>query len=682
MKKIKRKYLHPKLLLYKYTGCLENSLSASDMSRARNIILTKHQNEVSTLTFTIPFTKDRKISYDDCEKLVKYENDYYIIKSIDVSDNDTKDMKITCEREDYELKGKYCEPVNEIGQTPQHMFETIMNAVKTPIKKDLYKWGGTDVVNKYRHLITEDEASIYENFISMSQVFNGWIEIITDDNGQKWVYLKTKYKNKGRKLKKNLDMKTLGITYDSSEIFTQLYLEGAPDEVTGNPITIMSVNPNGKSYLENYSWYLAKGIPTEVVDAEPKYQQLKKLCDDTYINPRDLYELGLEEIEKCSKPQLTATLTMRDLSAYMDSLDDELDIGDEILCIDKDIDFVFSCQVVGIEKNFENPLETKITIQNFIRYDTTFQNINHTIDVVKDITNNNPFDTEGNIKGDGKPYIDMNKIKDGDHWNQLWTNQQFQSLATQTYDNISLRVEELEKSYAEINITTDSIISTVASMEDNLEQSKTEIAQFSDRIDIKASKGEMGSLIEINPEAVMLSWNQNNKYCMVDDDEGLCLGDRDGDSYSKLGYDGRIALKTSSMLKPYHCLSFTGFEQNLLYEESQAVNNGYCVTRVPIPPLFDGIDTYDMIVSCSIAKFNLDGYYLPYWMGAYAYIDHDSRDILIYYLSAWRRVSTTTVVSDVSSDDEGGIDCDYETVLGSLSSPVGGYINIQYNIIA
>ena len=269
-----------------------------------------------------------------------------------------------------------------------------------------------------------------------------------------------------------------------------------------------------------------------------------------------------------------------------------------------------------------------------------------------------------------------------DHWNVLCRLGQLQSLATQTYDNIALRVEELEKSYAEINITTNSIISTVASMEDNLEQSKTEIAQFSDRIDIKASKGEMGSLIEINPEAVMLSWNQNNKYCMVDDDEGLCLGDRDGDSYSKLGYDGRIALKTSSMLKPYHCLSFTGFEQNLLYEESQAVNDGYCVTRVPIPPLFDGIDTYDMIVSCSIAKFNLDGYYLPYWMGAYAYIDHDSRDILIYYLSAWRQVSTTTVVSDVSSDDEGGIDCDYETVLGSLSSPVGGYINIQYNIIA
>ena len=53
MKQIKRKYLHPKLLLYKYRGCLENSLSASDMSRARNIILTKHQNEVSTLTFTI-----------------------------------------------------------------------------------------------------------------------------------------------------------------------------------------------------------------------------------------------------------------------------------------------------------------------------------------------------------------------------------------------------------------------------------------------------------------------------------------------------------------------------------------------------------------------------------------------------------------------------------------------------
>lgn len=245
-----------------------------------------------------------------------------------------------------------------------------------------------------------------------------------------------------------------------------------------------------------------------------------------------------------------------------------------------------------------------------------------------------------------------------------------------------MRVDELEKSYAQINMTANSIISTVSSMEDNLQQSKTEIAQFSDRIDIKASKGEMGSLIEINPEAVMLSWNQNNKYCMVDDDEGLQIGDRDKDSYSKLGYDGRISLKTPKMEKPYHCLSFTGRFENLYYDPKEANSNGYCCARESLPILFEGIDTYDMIATCSISKFNKDGYCLPYWVGAYVYIDHDTREVILYYMSTWRDVSTTKVVSDVDIDSDGGISCSRERVLYDLSEPVGGYMDIQYIIIA
>ena len=266
-----------------------------------------------------------------------------------------------------------------------------------------------------------------------------------------------------------------------------------------------------------------------------------------------------------------------------------------------------------------------------------------------------------------------------DHWNVLCRLGQLQSLATQTYDNIALRVEELEKSYAEINITTDSIISTVASMEDNLEQSKTEIAQFSDRIDIKASKGEMGSLIEINPEAVMLSWNQNNKYCMVDDDEGLCLGDRDKNTYSKVGYDGRLQLRMPNMTKDYHALAYTGLVENIYCDEDL----DYTTMKVPLPSMFDTIPKDEIWVSCSVAKFNKEGFCVPYWMGAYAYVDPNTteRTFILYCMSTWRNIATTTVVSDVTSGDE-GVDCDYETVLSGMSSPVGGYLNVQYTIIA
>ena len=204
---IKRKYLNPTLLLYTYRGCIENSLMSKDIDTATNLIKTDTMNEVSTIEFDIPFSENRKISYDDCEKLIKFDSEYYIIKNIEVTDDSTRNIHVKCEHESTELKGKYCECVKEIGQTPEHIFNAIFNAVKTPIKKDLYKWKGTDVESsKYRRLITEDESSIYQNLISMAEVFNGWIEITTDENEQKWVYLRTNPINNGKILKKDLDL--------------------------------------------------------------------------------------------------------------------------------------------------------------------------------------------------------------------------------------------------------------------------------------------------------------------------------------------------------------------------------------------------------------------------------------------------------------------------------------------
>lgn len=679
---IKRKYLNPTLLLYTYRGCIENSLMSKDIDTATNLIKTDTMNEVSTIEFDIPFSENRKISYDDCEKLIKFDDEYYIIKNIEVTDDSTRNIHVKCEHESTELKGKYCECVKEIGQTPEHIFNAIFNAVKTPIKKDLYKWKGTDVEpSKYRRLITEDESSIYQNLISMAEVFNGWIEITTDENEQKWVYLRTNPINNGKILKKDLDMKSLGITYDSTEIFTQLYGEGSQDEVTGNPITIMSVNPTGKSYLENYSWYVAKGVPLNVIDSEPKYQQLKKISDDTYTSPSDLMSLMEEELKKCSVPTLDATLTMSDLSVYLESTKEPPTVGCEILCIDKQINFIFQCRVTGVERDYNNPLETKIDISNLIRYDTSMQNINHTIDTVDKVTSTNPIDTDGNATGDGKPHIGLDKICDGDHWNSQKILEDLYAKTIFQANQIALKVEQMNKSYAELNMTCNSIssvveeygksiskieqnassiVSTVESLDNTVEKSASKIEQYSDSIKCTVYKGEFGSVLEQNPRSLQLTFNKMNKYFIIDDTEGLQLGDRTQGTYSKVGYNGKLEMMMAGEKYPYHCLTATGTLNGI---NSNDADESPAYYDMGLPNKFKDIPTEQLSISVSIAKSfppNGGGQYLAYGSGCWWAIKN-SNTLRIYVVSTWREY-----------DDDGALIQDQEAK--------GGYMDVQYTI--
>ena len=413
----KKKYDKLRMQLFTYKGHLEANLITDDINNtARNITLNRRQNEVPVLEFDTPFTKERKIDVvTGCEKLVRVLDWYYIIKSTSVSDGSKKEIHIRALGEQEELKYCYCNCVNEIGKTVKECFEAVFSATTHPIDTG-YVFLGTDIPDsKRRHLITENEASVYQNLMSICDVFQCWLEFSLTNDGKKGIFFRSKEKDNGKKFKTGIDLKELNIEYDSSEIFTRLIPYGAEDELTGNPLTIIEVNPTHKAYIEDYSYYLGVlGVPPNIVDKEAKYLNIKTWSDDTIIDANYLYEMAKQELAKCCVPTLEASLSISDLSKLLDSSIDECEIGQSVLALNKKLGFRIKFLITGIEENFNNPLDTKITITNKINIDTNIQNINHTVDVVKDITNNNPFDTDGNMKGDGEPYIDMNNIKDGE----------------------------------------------------------------------------------------------------------------------------------------------------------------------------------------------------------------------------------------------------------------------------
>lgn len=557
---IKRKYLNPTPLLYLYRGKegILNTLNSRDFNHASEIKLTKTTNETNKLTFKVPFCEDRKVDYNSCELLTKFEGEYYIIKNV-VTDRSNLSSEVNAVHESEALKGIYCIAQKCIGATPQEMFNSVISSTRHPIDLGI-KWGGCDIdINIRRHLITEDEASVYENFVSIAKVFNGTFVIYNDENDQRWFYLRTKPLDKGRKFKSELDLKNVNVEYDSSEIFTRLYPTGYSNEF-GIQLDVQeaSQNKTGQSIMENYSYYLAKGIPTAIIDKEPQYQQLKTLSDENYINADDLWTFAEEELKKCSVPKLDATISITDLSAYVDSSLDDLDLMEKILCIDKNINFVFECQIVGIDKDYDNPLQTELTISNIIRYDTDYQNIEHTVDTVDKIVSTNPWDTDGNPTGDGKPYVPMCNVKDGDHVNVVMRIGETKTLITQTGEQINLRVDKIDEGYAQIKLENDAITSTVEKYGESISEIKqtaesitsrvqdisegvdntySEIKQTARKITAVVKEGDESGSWELSKDAFKVAFSGITNDVTTIDGKGIIAENANG-SYTRLGSNG------------------------------------------------------------------------------------------------------------------------------------------------
>lgn len=681
---IKKDYKNPAPILCLHRGRKLRNLNSNDFNKAYDIKLSMATNEVSELTFKVPFCKERKVDYDSCELLVKFEGEYYIIKSTKV-DSENMYTEVTCKHESEAYKGVYCEPIHEIAKTPEQLFNAIMQSTVSNFKNNI-KFKGTDVdSNVLRHLITDDEVSVYENFVALAKVFNGVFELTNDENDQRWFYLRTKDVNKGRKFRKELDLNDLNVEYDSSNIFYRVMPLGYTDEF-GIQLDVQEAkdNPTKSAIIENYSYAIAKGIPTSVIDIEAQYQQFKKIEDDVYINADDLYLMGKEELAKCCVPTLDASITVKDLSALVDSPLDRLQLMEKIICIDKDINFVFECRIVGMDIDYEDPLQTTLQISNIIRYDTQLQDINHTIDNANSVISTNPWDSDGNLTGDGTAYIPLNKTCDGDHWNtqkilgDLYSKTIFQA------DQLALRVEQMEKSYAELNMTcnsitstveeygksiskiaqtSSSIVSTVESLDENIEKSASSIEQYSNKIKHTVTQGNFGSVMEQNPRSFQWTFNQCSRYMYLDDEEGLQLGDRTQDSYSKIGYDGRLEMKIAGEEHPYHCLSQVGTST---YNECGDADEDYVhVDTIRLDSKFDGIPISHMTATCSIAKIydsSQGEQSLCYWNGCWCKItgsDEGSKSLELYAISTFRRYDVVDGNFEIESATAGMIDISY-----------------------
>lgn len=370
MPKVKDRYLKPVLKLYDINKKWICNLTTNNPKNSIfNLKKNMKVNEVDTLSFQIAFDNTH-ISPNSCEMLIKHEFDWYIIKSVTLNSGDTRYLNVECESEFTISKTVLCEPIEIIGETPKKMFSDIMEAI--PDNKLNYVFKETDVTNK-RSLIVESETSLFENLIKMAEAFECTVRFSYGSDGIKYVSFIKEPHDRGRVIRRNNNLKNLNIIYDTSELFTKIMPFGADDD--GIEINIGDVNPTKKLYVENYDYFVAKGMTEEQIKNNMQAQALKVIKYADIVDENDLYNLALRDLKKYSKPRVKGTVEYADLSVLEDSISIEPLIHERIKITDSEIKMTLSSEISEIEIDYENILNSKITLDNVIEYNSIFKDL-------------------------------------------------------------------------------------------------------------------------------------------------------------------------------------------------------------------------------------------------------------------------------------------------------------------
>ena len=399
MSKLKIEFQKPKLTLcntnYAPLGILTNKTHMS----AHNVTLTSKVNETPCLSFDIPL--GGLIDNNSTELLIKHKNDYFVIKNISMTSGDTSSVTVNAEHIACELKGivvSYFEDL--IGESPENMWETVITNCSMPeVIRNRYIFE-TNIIDTYRYLSGEDEKSVYEHLIDIAEQFEACLLFATDANGI--IHIKLLYGDidRGKFIRKGKNLKQLNLNFSTDSLFTKVTPLGGTDD-NGLELTIMDVN-NGKSYITNYDYYLAKGMTTEEIQNNPLCNQECVYRNADVIDAEELLRLGQQELDRLSKPTLSGTIEAIDLNVFEGGLYLSPILCEKIIVIDKDINYSITCKITEIEFTYDNPLESKIGISNVVKYSTT----------LKDLVQNSEAVSEILTSGlNGRPNLNASKVK-------------------------------------------------------------------------------------------------------------------------------------------------------------------------------------------------------------------------------------------------------------------------------
>lgn len=393
-----------KVLNLRYQKLAE--LMDNSMFRARNIDTSTKVNEIPQLTFKVP-AENPKVAFLLNEYLVEYKDEYYVIKTPEVerSDDGSTYYQYSCSHLSNTLQSNTL-TLNEV--TPRTAPELMALALGYENDKPTLGWsvGTIEVDTAVKRGLEISEQSSFAILCQIADKYSGMLKFHSKTRKVDLLKLDDSIKPKAYlTLRKNL--KGIKVTYDSSEMVTRMYCFGAEDK-NGNEIDIMSVNPTGKPYIENYSYYYGLGYTDADITNNPElFVKTNIWRDSNYVDPADLLSDGIKELERVSKPKIEVNVSALDTSQveeYQSALN--LNLGDVVVVVDYELGIKFRCHVIERQYNSEEPYMLNITLTNDLDYKNVLSELFSTVGTVGQVVTQG-----GTVQGSHINSISTNQVR-------------------------------------------------------------------------------------------------------------------------------------------------------------------------------------------------------------------------------------------------------------------------------
>lgn len=368
--------------------------------RVRNIELTKHTSEINELTFKLPL-KSKKWQYIVNENLVFYDGEYYIIKTptFTHSAEDGMFATISCKHKSDSLKMNVIS-LEEI--TPRTVDELMVLA----LQDTGWTVGHITVDKTLKRGLEATEQSSYSILLSIAEKFNGFLHFNSVTNKVDMLTLESQTLPR-MNISSSKNLKSISITYDTSEMTTRLYCFGGDDK-NGVELDIMSANPTGKAYVENYDYFFGLGYTQEDVTAHPELFTKTGIWRDTnYYNANDLYTDGLAKVKSLAKPIINISIEALNMEQFPEYKTIDLDIGNTVIVEDSDLGAEFLCNITKRRVNEDEKHILNIELTSNVEYRNVISQLFTSVS-----TANTVISESGTVKGSAISGINVSQIRD------------------------------------------------------------------------------------------------------------------------------------------------------------------------------------------------------------------------------------------------------------------------------
>lgn len=356
-----------------------------------NPSLEKILGGISTLSFIFYKDKydnenglmreDERYKYVVNEAVVEYDGEFFVIKnSTPIHDEYGVIYKeVSCKHMSVELSGTKIDglwgfsPTVESFESPYNRPTTIYNAFSDLLKNHTNGWElGIIPDSEKRRTFEFEWVTPMQVIVDLSQVYGytphfrteykygkicKYVDLLTDDYGE----IKGYYRHEST-------LKSIRKPITSEGITTRLYVFGYND-ITLNDIptesrtingTSYNIHEKGKSYIDNFDYYLKQGYTYE--ECLKYFIKTDVVRDDLYVDPEDLYTFGKEHIEKVAMPNVSYTVVITDIDFIGKP---EIEIGHKIRIYDDEMNVDLVGRVSKVSFSNDDKENKLIEISNY-----------------------------------------------------------------------------------------------------------------------------------------------------------------------------------------------------------------------------------------------------------------------------------------------------------------------------